>query len=185
MSTPSSTPNEVDDVVLMQHIARDDSAAFECLARRHKTPLLNFFVRMGVYTHQAEDLVQETLLRLWNYRKKYKPTAKFTTFLYTLARHAMLDTIRKEKRFRLFAERYQQEIPQHTDGGMAYSRKQLDIQAALDALPEKQRTVLVLAIYQGLPYEEIADILNIPLGTVKSRIFNALTQIKKVFHEKP
>lgn len=172
-----------DDHALMRRIRGDDEHAFRHLVERHQRPLLNFFARMGVRNH-GEDLAQKTFLRLWNYRVKYKPSAKFTTFLYTLARHVWIDHVRQEGRFQLFTERYQQEIPNQTDGGIRRLRARLDVQEALATLTPKLREVLVLMVYQGFTYAEAAEILRIPEGTVKSRVFNALATLKGLY-DKP
>ena len=74
-----------------------DRDAFELLVRRHHQPLLNFFLRMGV-DRDAEDLVQQTFIRLYNYRQRYRPSAKFTTFLYLLARQVWVDELRRRGR---------------------------------------------------------------------------------------
>ena len=97
---------------------------------------------------------------------------------------AWLDHVRRQIRFRIFAERYREEMPVCTDGGIGKLRKRLDIQAALDRLSPKLREVLVLAVHQGLAYDEIAAILSIPVGTVKSRVFNALSTLQEMFDEK-
>ena len=173
---------ETDDFALMALVRQGREDAFRRLVERHQRPLLNFFARLGASNH-GEDLAQETFVRLWNYRKKYKPAAKFTTFLYTLARHAWLDSVRRQSRFQLFAARYREEMPASTDGGLGRLRRQLDIQEALDKLSPKLREVLVLAVHQGLAYDEIAQILHIPVGTVKSRVFNALATLQEMFHE--
>ena len=177
-----SVQPETDDFALMAQVRAGRADAFRTLVERHRRPLLNFFARMGASSH-GEDLAQETFVRLWNYRNKYKPTAKFTTFLYTLARHAWLDFVRRQARFQQFSDRYREEVPASGDGGLGQLRRQLDVQAALDKLPPKQREALVLAVHQGLAYEDIARILRIPVGTVKSRIFNALAVLKETFHE--
>ncbi len=177
-----SVQPETDDFALMAQVREESEDAFRRLMERHQRPVLNFFVRMGAST-SGEDLAQETFIRLWNYREKYKPSAKFTTFLYTLARHVWLDSVRKQIRFRLFTDRYREEIPSSTDGGLGKLRRKLDIQAALDKLSPKLRAVLVLAVHQGLSYEEIAAILSIPVGTVKSRMSNALSTLREMFHE--
>ena len=177
-----SVQPETDDFALMAQVCADREDAFRVLVERHRRPVLNFFARMGA-SHHGEDLAQETFVRLWNYRKKYKPSAKFTTFLYTLARHAWLDFVRRQIRFKLFADRYREEIPASTDGGLGQLRRKLDVQAALEMLSPKLREVLVLAVHQGLAYDEIADILRIPVGTVKSRVFNALSTLEELFHE--
>jgi RNA polymerase sigma-70 factor (ECF subfamily) len=171
-----------EDFRLMALAAEGSQEAFAALVERHQRPLLNFFMRMGASTH-AEDLAQETFVRLWKYREKYKPEARFTTFLYTLARHAWLDSARSRRRFALFTARYQEEMPAFTDGGIGEMRKGLDIRAALDHLPPRLREVLVLAVLQQLPYGEIAEILEIPVGTVKSRVFTALQMLKESFHD--
>ena len=175
---------EPDDLALMIQVKNESEAAFCTLVHRHQRPLLNYFARMGA-SMAGEDLAQETFIRLWNYRKKYKPSAKFTTFLYTLARHVWLDSFRRQVRFRLFSDRYREEVPASTDGGIGAVRKQIDIQAALSHLSPKLREVLVLAVHQGLSYEEISAILSIPMGTVKSRVFNALATLQEMYDETP
>lgn len=177
-----SVQPETDDYALMAQVREGREDAFRHLMDRHRRPVLNFFARMGASTH-GEDLAQETFIRLWKYRSKYKPSAKFTTFLYTLARHVWLDFVRRQVRFRLFSDRYRAEMPASTDGGMGRLRKQLDIQAALERLSPKLREVLVLAVHQGCSYDEIAAILSIPVGTVKSRVFNALSTLQEMYNE--
>ncbi len=181
--TDSVQPETDADFALMAQVREHSADAFRRLLERHQRPLLNFFARMGAST-AGEDLAQETFIRLWNYRTKYKPAAKFTTFLYTLARHVWLDYVRRQIRFRLFSDRYQQELPASTDGGLGQLQRQLDIQTALERLSPKLREVLVLAVHQGLSYDEISAILRIPVGTVKSRVSNALATLQEMFHEK-
>ena len=179
-----SVQPETDDFALMAQVRAGDERAFRALVDRHRRPLLNFFARLGASSH-GEDLAQETFVRLWNYRNKYKPAAKFTTFLYTLARHAWLDSVRRQIRFQLFADCYRAEMPAATDGGLGRLRKDLDIQAALEQLSPRLRETLVLAVHQGLAYDEIAAILRIPVGTVKSRVSNALAFLQERFDEHP
>ena len=179
---PDSVQPETDDFALMALVRQGREEAFRRLMERHRRPLLNFFARMGA-SHHGEDLAQETFVRLWNYRNKYKPAAKFTTFLYVLARHAWLDFVRRQIRFKLFSDRYREEMPVSSDGGIGKMRKRIDIQAALDRLSPKLRDVLVLAVHQGLSYDEIAAILSIPVGTVKSRVFNALSTLQEMHDE--
>lgn len=173
---PTPEPRDAD---LMERVRAGRRDAFECLVRRHQQPLLNFFSRMGAYT-EAEDLVQETFVRLFRYRDRYRPSAKFTTFLYTLARHAWLDLLRKSRKGEILQERIRAEAPDGHDGGIGRARLGMDTQAALDALPEKLRSVVVLSFLQGLRYDEIAGVLKIPTGTVKSRMFTALDRLKGI-----
>jgi len=173
---------ELPDHELMGKVRGGEQSAFALLIRRHQNPLLNFFRRLGA-NNDAEDLVQEVFLRLYRYRDRYMHNAKFTTFLYTLARHAWADRWRKRQRVERIEERAKQEMRAERDGDMEQMRNALDVQQALALLPDKLRIVLVMSIYQGLRYDEIADVLQIPTGTVKSRVFLAMSRLKEIYHD--
>jgi RNA polymerase sigma factor (sigma-70 family) len=172
---------ETGDFELMNRIRNNDQAAFLALVRRHQSSLVNFFHRLGAYT-DAEDLVQETFLRLFKYRFKYRPDAKFTTFLYMLARHAWADGLRKQKKQEDISERVVAEAASVNRVETHGAQMSMDAQAALDVLPEKLRVVLVMSFYQGLRYEDIAEILGVPVGTVKSRVFLAMERMREAFN---
>ena len=172
---------ELPDHELMRAIATEDHHAFAVLIRRHQSSLLNFFHRLGAY-NEAEDLVQEVFLRLYRYRNRYIHNAKFTTFLYTIARHVWADRWRKLQRRLRIEERARQEMSATCDGHMGRTRNAIDTQQALDRLPDKLRIVLVMNICQGLRYQEIGKVLGIPVGTVKSRVFLAMKQLKEIYH---
>ena len=167
----------------MLETAAGSDVAFAQLVRLHQNRLLNFFTRMGVY-NDGEDLVQETFVRLYKARARYRPTAKFTTFLYVLARHVWADRGRKIK----MRDRVEECLKTDAEigGGMVVppvTGAGLDVQEALDKLSPKLREVIVLNVYQGLQYQEIADVLEIPLGTVKSRMNLALKELREQFDE--
>lgn len=167
----------------MREVASGSQDAFAALLRRHQHALLNFFVRMGAY-NEGEDLVQETFLRLFQYRKRYRPTARFKTFLYVLARHAWADRNRAlMRRERLTSSlrtdaAIREEAPVENRPADAY-----DVRTALDRLSPKLKEVLVLSVYQGMRYQEIADILGVPLGTVKSRVSLAVDAMRRLLDE--
>jgi RNA polymerase sigma-70 factor, ECF subfamily len=171
------------DHELMEQIRTGEEKAFPLLIQRYQSPLLNFFRRLGA-NHDAEDCVQEVFLRLYRYRDRYEHSAKFTTFLYTLARHVWTDRWRKRQRIKRIEERARQEMSAESDGNLGRTRAALDTQQALTRLPEKLRIVLVMSLYQGLRYDEIADALQIPVGTVKSRVFLALQRLKEIYHDR-
>ena len=150
-------------------------------ARRFEKPLLNFFWRQGVSYSEGEDLVQETFLRLWKYRKSYRPTAKLSTFLFLLARQVRLDALRSETRRARREERWGSERPTacEPDGGVRE-----DVRWAVSRLSEPLRETVELVVFQDLPYAEVAEILGVPVGTVKSRMFNALRKLKEMFDER-
>ena len=170
------------DPELMALAAEGSAPAFAEIVRRHQNGLLNFFRRMGVYT-EAEDLSQDTFLRLFRQRFRYRPVAKFTTFLYTLARSVWVDHVRRcgraeRLRLGLEAEPAVADAPAPRPMGQC-----MDAESALNSLSPKLREVLVLNVLQGLRYQDVAEVLGIPLGTVKSRINLALREIRKVMHE--
>ena len=177
---PDALPDP--DIQLMLETAGGSDTAFATLIQRHQNGLLNFFVRMGVY-NDGEDLVQETFVRVYKARERYRPTAKFTTFLYVVARHVWADRGRKMKQPKRLEESLKTDL--EISGGVTspVSQDGMDVQEALNRLSPKLREVLVLNVYQGLRYQEVADVLEIPLGTVKSRINLALQELKEIFDE--
>jgi len=184
---PTQNYDEMDDALLMERVCRhDDDRAFSTLVRRFGKKLLNFFARSGVQ-YDAEDLVQQTFLRLYRYRDRYTPSAKVSTFLFILARQVWIDELRRRKRRERLADEFAGEVAQHVAPSAAEevaTAGTVDLGAALARLPEGMRQVVELGIYQDLPYAEIAAILGIPEGTVKSRMFNALAQLRGLLGEK-
>ena len=150
-------------------------------ARKFEKNLLNFFWRQGVSYSEGEDLVQETYLRLWKYRREYKPTAKLSTFLFLMARQVRIDALRRQARREIREESWGREQPT-SEGPKAFGVRE-DVRWALAKLSEPLRDVIELGVFQDLPYAEVAEILGIPVGTVKSRMHNALKELKEIFDE--
>ena len=151
-------------------------------ARTFEKNLLNFFWRQGVSYDEGEDLVQETYLRLWNYRDQYEPTAKLSTFLFLMARQVRPDALRRQTRRERREESWGQEQPTTADPSTSCARE--DVRWAVARLSEPLRDVVELGVFQDLPYAEVAAILGIPVGTVKSRMSNALKKLKEIFDER-
>ena len=150
-------------------------------ARKFEKNLLNFFWRQGVSLSEGEDLVQETYLRLWKYQADYRPTAKLSTFLFLLARQVRIDALRRQTRRENREEGWIREQP--TIQAPAYDCRE-DVRWAVARLSDPLREVVELGVFQDLPYAEVAEILGIPVGTVKSRMHNALKQLKEIFDER-
>ena len=150
-------------------------------AKKFEKNLLNFFWRQGVSSSEGEDLVQETYLRLWKYRREYKPTAKLSTFLFLMARQVRIDALRRQTRRENREESWGKEQPT-SEGPRAFGVRE-DVRWALAKLSEPLRDVIELGVLQDLPYAEVAEILGIPVGTVKSRMHNALKELKEIFDE--
>ena len=165
-------------------------AAFETLYARYSRPLVNFFFRLVWDRQRAEDLMQETFLRLWRGRSGYVPSGKFTTYLFQIGKNHWLNERDKARR---------RIAPVSLDAGAEGSnglaeavasqgggpvRESLDrelgqkIAQAVSGLSEKLRLVFVLGQVQGIRYADISEILGIPVGTVKSRMANAEKMIR-------
>jgi len=151
-------------------------------AKKFEKNLLNFFWRQGVSLSEGEDLVQETYLRLWNYRHRYVPTARLSTFLFLMARQVRIDDLRHQSRRANREERWGMEQPTAAPPQTSCERE--DVRWAVAKLSEPLRDVVEFGVFQDLPYAEVAEILDIPVGTVKSRMSNALKKLKEIFDER-
>lgn len=155
----------------------------ELIAEAHKfeKKLLNFFWRLGVSMSEGEDLVQETYMRLWSYRRRYKPSAKLSTFLFLIARQVRIDALRGETRRAEREEEWSMDR-QESESPPQHGMRE-DVRWAVSQLSEPLREVVELGVFQDLPYAEVGEILGIPIGTVKSRMSNALKKLKEIFND--
>jgi RNA polymerase sigma-70 factor (ECF subfamily) len=151
-------------------------------AKKYSRNLLNFFWRQGVSMSDGEDLLQETFLRLWKYRDRYVKTAKLSTFLFVIARQVRLDALRGATRRAKREEDFMAEVPDRAEPPSPCVRE--DVRWAMSRLSEPMREVVELGVFQDLPYAEIARIQGVPVGTVKSRMSNALSKLKELFNER-
>ena len=195
LSTESSEVNEkfkFSDEKLILRFQEGDINAYNELVKRYKDRLLNFVFRYFNNLEQAEDVVQDTLIKLYTHANYYKNVAKFSTWIFTIAKNNALTELRKNKRKRTDSL--------HTDDGRFLdigskeesleSRVQNEIaidqlNKFLDEIPENFRMAVVLRDFQELSYEEISKILEIPIGTIKSRINRGRIQLaEKMKHFK-
>ena len=161
----------------------DDEQALAALIRRYETPLYSFARNMLGNANEAEDIFQETFLRVHQNRLRYKTGAQFRPWIYRIAANLCYDRLRWWKRRPAasleadeahLSERVPSSAPTPDSAARrAELRRALD--SAIALLPTKHRAVFIMARYDGLSYEEIAHILEIPVGTVKSRMNKAVT----------
>jgi RNA polymerase sigma-70 factor (ECF subfamily) len=171
--------SNISDEQLIARFQLGDVQAYDLLVRRYKDQLLNFVYRFVGNRTDAEDIVQETFLRVYKNKHMYKEIAKFSTWVYTIAGNLAKTELRRRKRHKIFSvsnfvnEERDYDIPdrEHSPEKKVDSTIQEDIiQKAIEKLPAKFREVIILRDIQGFAYEEISQILDIPLGTVKSRV---------------
>lgn len=181
------------DAELMAQVRDGDMEAFSMLVDRHRPRLHNFFYRLCWDREEAADAAQETLVRLWLARQRYEPRASFTTYLYAIAWNHWLNRLRAMKRRprvtpledqlgrggrRLLRQMLARAEPAE-DAVMRRYRMQR-IRGAIRQLPDRQHVVFVLSHYEGLRYAEIAEVLGIPVGTVKSRMHHAVARLREL-----
>jgi len=161
---------------LMLKSKKGDLRAFEELVRMHQKNVVNFFVRSGVES-DAEDLAQKTFIRLWDARARYEVTAKFKTFLYLVMRRIYIDEVRRRDRLERAKKGMADFFPDRVESN---HEREIDTVKIVNMLPEGMRDVILMTYMEGLKHEEVAERLSIPLGTVKSRCFNALRRLREI-----
>lgn len=182
------TRQETTDEELIARFQDGDNYAFDLLVKRYKDPLMNFVFRFVGERNESEDIVQETFLRLFKNKHYYKEIAKFSTWIYTIAGNLAKTELRKRKRRKLFSISHYMSTEKDYDIPDSSSSPESDtnsiitdkiIQSAIDKLSPKFKQVIILRDIQGFSYEEIAEIVNIPLGTVKSRVNRARLKLQE------
>lgn len=177
-----------DEQAMWRVRTQDDPQAFAELVKRWERPIQRLCARMTGDAHRGEDITQEAFARLFARRKEYEPKGRFSTFLWRVALNLCYDELRRLHRRREFS------LNGEGAEGDAWFENQISTEAAPDhalvqreqaewvrhalmRLPEAYRSVVVLRHYENLKFREIADVLEIPEGTVKSRMAEALTQL--------
>jgi RNA polymerase sigma-70 factor, ECF subfamily len=175
----------------MARVAEEDERAFPELVRRFQGRVTNLVARVLNDRECADDLAQEVFIRVFVHRRNYRRGSKFSTWLFTiavnLAKNEIRRRVRKRNWFSLDAlqEVLKDSTPQLADpresSERVMEREQLQeaVARSIATVPEKYRLALVLRDIEGLPYEEIADVLGIPGGTVRSRINRARGMLKR------
>ena len=168
-----------------------DISAFNALVRKQQKPIFNFILKMVGNREDAADLSQQVFIRCFKSLRRLKDRSRFAPWLYRIAVNSVHDHYRRRKEvYSLDDDSVNAGLRENlTDGGVmpseyaeASQRAEL-VKAALKRIPEEQREVVILKIYQGLKFTEIAEALDTPLNTVKSRLYYGMNAIKKIFKE--
>ncbi|MCE5249192.1 sigma-70 family RNA polymerase sigma factor [bacterium] len=190
IATTMKIHNEtISDKELLDGLVNGDIDAFDIIVERYKNRLINFVYRFVKDHDVAEDIVQETFLRVFRKRRDYKAIANFSTWIFTIAGNLAKSELRRRKRWRFLSidtssndEEKPFELP---DTGMSPDRaaavRMLDdnVQDSIDSLQIKYKEALILRDIQGMSYKQISKIIGVPVGTVKSRVNRARLKLQK------
>jgi RNA polymerase sigma-70 factor (ECF subfamily) len=175
---PKETEKDI-DFALIKAVQGGDMVAFNGLVDRYKDRLMNVIGRMLSSAEEAQDIVQETFVRVYQHRQSFNFQHCFSTWIYTIALNLARNELRKRKKFKFFdiADMKGNETEFAVEMKLP-SRLPQALNTAISELPEKYRTAFILRDIQELPYEEVAKILSVPLGTVKSRVNRARMMLR-------
>jgi len=176
------------DAELMLRVKEGDGASFGLLLEKHRSPVVHFLYRMVQNHAVAEELAQEVFLRVYRSRESYEPTAKFTTWLFRIATHLALNSLRDGKNERL-QERLDDDssdmpVRQVSDSRPSVEQRMVhearldEVRRAVAMLPEKQRAAVLMHKYEEMEYSQIARVLNCSESAVKSLLFRAYETLR-------
>ncbi|MGB6222044.1 RNA polymerase sigma factor [Haloferula sp.] len=179
---PNVDPHNAIDVALMRRVAEEDEVAFRELVERHQNAVIGTVAKMLGDPTEAEDIAQRVFLRIWKHAKRWRPDAKFTTYLFTITRNLVYNESRRRSRRKEVSSDERNEdrglepvadARSEPDAETLKSEMHDEIDQAIQSLPEAQRTAVVLYSYESMPYEEIAKVLDTSVSSVKSLLFRA------------
>jgi RNA polymerase sigma-70 factor (ECF subfamily) len=176
------------DAQLMLRVREGDDTSFALLLDRHRGPVVHFLYRMVQNQAVSEELAQEVFLRVYRSRQTYEPTAKFTTWLFRIATHVALNSIRDRKKEKGHEsldeemldgmERQVADRQLTVEQEMVHEVKLREVRQAVEALPAKQRAAVLMHKYEGLDYAQIARILSCSESAIKSLLFRAYESLR-------
>jgi RNA polymerase sigma-70 factor (ECF subfamily) len=191
----SGQTNKIQVEELVAQAQGGDEAAFEALVAQFSTRIYNYVARMVQDPTEAQDVAQETFVRAYQAIKNFRGASSFQTWLYRIASNLAIDAARRRKRRQWDVVSLDEPVEGDEDSEMgrdfpddktrtpaeeaesAETRRQ--VWEAIGELSDKLRPVIILYDLQGLSYEEVAHVLGCPMGTVKSRLFNARSQLRE------
>jgi RNA polymerase sigma-70 factor (ECF subfamily) len=176
---PGERGGDAHDVRLMALIEAGDKHAFAQLYRAYFPRLVRFLDRMTRNTALIEEIINDTLLVVWQRAGSFNHSSKVSTWIFAIAYRKALKGIRSlDEPVDADADAGPGDEASGPEAALSLQQMQHQVAMALDALPHAQRTVVNLAYYHGMAYEEIAAIMDCPLNTVKTRMFNARSKLR-------
>ena len=173
------------DELLMTRVAKGDHLAFSILVRRHTKKFHSLAYRTLVIKEDADDIVQEAFLSLWNKPDVWKPEqqTKFTTWFYKVIVNKCRDTNKKKKTLQINETFDIEDTCKNVDVLLEEDQQQRLVEKAIAALPEQQRIALNLCFYQGVSNQEAAEIMGLKLKALQSLLMRGKLSLKKIIHQ--
>ncbi len=174
---------EPEDGNLVAMTLRGNPEAFATLVERYDRAVYHLSYRTLHDVEEARDATQEAFFKAFRSLRTFKPGSKFSTWIFAIAYHACCDRLNRRRRYA------SDELPERADPAPGPEQQAIALdqaarlRAAIDALPEKYRTVITLFHLQGKQYDEIASVLGLPMGTVKTHLFRAKEQLRRLLGE--
>ena len=184
LEAPPIDPSSlIDDQTLVADTLAGRTEAFGTLVERYDRAIYHLAYRTLHDQEEARDVAQEAFFKAYRSLRTFKPGAKFSTWLFAITYHACCDRLSRRRRYS------NDELPDRADSAAGPETQAIAtdeaqrLRQAIAALPEKYRTVITLYHLQGRQYEEIAQVLGVPMGTVKTHLFRAKEQLRKILNQ--
>lgn len=184
LEAPPIDPSSlIDDQTLVADTLAGRTEAFGTLVERYDRAIYHLAYRTLHDQEEARDVAQEAFFKAYRSLRTFKPGAKFSTWLFSITYHACCDRLSRRRRYS------NEELPERADRAPGPESEAIAndeaqrLRNAIAALPEKYRTVITLYHLQGRQYEEIAQVLGVPMGTVKTHLFRAKEQLRKILNQ--
>lgn len=181
----SASISDESDEEMMKSVAVGDTGSFRRLVERHQQMVIGTVARM-IGSADAEDLAQQVFINVWKSAPRWRPEARFTTWLMTITKRLVFNESRRRTRSRLLPQSYEDiRVPERVDRAplpdelLQQRELSLAIERAMALLPEKERLAVILRQQEGMPYEEIATVLGVSVPAVKSLLFRARNSLKQ------
>lgn len=187
--TDARAASEMHDRTLMERVREGDAASLDVLVGRYWTKLFHYAMGLLRDRDSANDVVQETFIRIWRFREKWTPSGTVSAYLYHVARNLALNSGR-DRRTRtgstdVMRGTYLDRPPPSTPEQELESRRlEAEVRAAIDALPPRRREVFILSRFHQLTHEEIADTMEISSQTVANQMSSALSELRALLSQR-
>ncbi len=172
--------SETSDELLMMAVRKGQIEMLNTLATRYQKRIYNYFLKSTMDVDDSGDLTQNTFIRVMKYRTSYKEGSRFETWLFQIARNQLKDYFRKMK---VYKDKFTnvEVIPENEDQDDGQREREQLLQQAMRLLPDEKRELLVLSKFQGMKYEQIAQLRESSVSAIKVQVHRTLKQLKEIY----